>query len=142
MEDDSPYEGRREARPDKVVTLGEEVWVRYSPGCVFGVTCTPLLLSSGGSVCTPRPRYFPLYVNKLACGVTVPDPALERCLECLGGPGSSLSSSSSPSMLVSSSFGCHGLNFSCSCLFQSSFWNRTELRGGFCSGRASFEAYF
>ena len=125
---------------DKVVILGEEVWVWYSPGCVFGVTCTPWLRRSGTSVCTPRPRYFPLNVNKF--GVAAPDPALERCLECLGGAGSSLSSSSSPSMLVSSSFACHGLNFSLSCFLHSSFWNKRELRGPFCSGRASLEAYF
>lgn len=128
--------------PVKGVILGEEVWLGYSPGCVLGVTCTPLLLWSGTSVCIPRPRYFPLYVYRLPCGVAVPDPALERCLECLGGPGSSLSSSSSPSMLVSSSFGCHGLNFSLSCFFHSSFWNRRGLWGALCSGFASLDAYF
>lgn len=138
----SPYEERLEVFRDKVVILGEEVWVGCSAGCVFGVACTPWLRRSGSSVCMPRPRYFPLYVNKLPCGVAVPDPALERCLECLGGPASSLSSSSSPSMLVSSSFGCHGLNFSFSCCLHSSFWNKRESRGAFWSGRASFEAYF
>jgi len=139
---DSPYEERREAFQDMVVTLGEEVWIGYSSGCVFGVTCTPWSWRSGVSVCTPRPRYLPLYVNKFPCGVAAPDPALERCLECLGGPVSSLSSSSSPSILVSSSFACHGLNLSFSCFLHSSFWNKSELRGAFCSGRASFEAYF
>ena len=139
---DSPYEGCRSALRGNVVILGEEVWVGYSPEYVFGVTCTPLLWRSGDSVCTPRPRYFPLYVNKLPCGVAVPDPALERCLECLGGSGSSLSSSSSPSILVSSSFACHGLNFSFSYFFHSSFWNKSEFREVPCSGRASFEAYF
>ena len=135
-------EERREAFRDRVVILGEEVRAGYSPGCGFGVTCTPWLRCSGSSVCTPRPRYFPLYVNKLPCGVTVPDPALERCLECLGGAASSLSSSSSPSMLVSSSFACHGPNFSFSCFFHSSPWNKREWREPFWSGRASFDAYF
>ena len=137
-----PCEGRRDVFLDDAMTLGEEVWIGYSPGCVLGVACIPLLSRSGASVCTPRPRYFPLYVNRLPCGVATPDPALERCRECLGGTVSSLSSSSSPSILVSSSLGCHGLNFSFSCCFHSSFWNKRELRGAFCSGRASLDAYF
>lgn len=56
----SAWEERLDLFPVKGVILGEELWVGYSPGCVLGVTCTPLLLWSGTSVCIPRPRYFPL----------------------------------------------------------------------------------